>query len=125
MNNTLNITDAEYYVMKTIWSRSPMNASEIIESLKDETDWNPKTIHTLISRLVSKKAVGVIKESPYRFYPLVLEGEYRREETRSFLKKVYNGSIQHLVANFINDEAITKEELEELKRLLDDKGREE
>lgn len=119
MNNSIKITDAEYYVMKTLWNRSPMNASEIIESLKDETNWNPKTIHTLISRLVSKKAVGVVKNSPHRFYPLVLEEEYRREETRNFLKKVYNGSIHHLVANFMKDETITDEELKELKRLLD------
>lgn len=119
MKSALKITDAEYTVMKALWRHSPMTASEIIHALKDETNWNPKTIHTLISRLVSKGALEIVKENPYHYAPLVSEEEFRRAETESFLKRVYNGSIHHLVASFIRDESLSEEELEELKRLLD------
>lgn len=116
------ISDAEWQVMKVLWERSPLTSTEIIEALKLDTAWSPKTIHTLISRLVKKKALKVKKESPfYLYYPLITEQECRRVETESFLQKVYDGSFRLLVANFIKDERLSEEEIEGLKRILDDK----
>lgn len=116
------ISDAEWKVMKVLWERSPLTSTEIIESLKLDTAWSPKTIHTLISRLVKKKALKVKKESPfYLYYPLITEQKCRRVETESFLQKVYDGSFHLLVANFIKDERLSEEEIEGLKRILDNK----
>lgn len=120
MHKASKITEAELYVMKALWRNSPLTASEIIDELKEETEWNPKTIHTLISRLVSKGVVEVRKnQQPHRYIPLVTEYEYRCVQTESFVNQVYNGSIHHLVVNFIKEERLTKEELDELKSLLD------
>lgn len=117
------ISDAEWQIMKILWDNAPTNSTEIIEVLKnDGNDWSPKTIHTLISRLVKKEALAV-KEgtSPKLYYPLVAEADYKREETKNFLEKVYNGSIKMLLANFITDEKLTEEEIKELVSLLDRK----
>ena len=112
------ISDAELQVMEVLWRRSPLTASEIIEDLID-TDWSPKTIHTLINRLVDKQAAEVCKEkSPYEFSPLIAEDAYKGEEARSFLKRMYDGSLNMLVASFIKDDTLTSEEIEELKKLL-------
>ena len=90
-----NISDAEWQVMKVLWERSPLTSTEIIDSLRDDTVWSPKTIHTLISRLVKKGAVGVGKDSPLnRYFPLVTQEECRKVETKSFVQKVYDGSLQ-------------------------------
>ncbi|MCX7772305.1 MAG: BlaI/MecI/CopY family transcriptional regulator [Clostridia bacterium] len=122
MGKEHKISEAEWYVIKTLWMQSPLGASDIIEALRKETDWNPKTIHTLISRLVAKGVVGVNKDAPCNLYfPLVSEEEYKAVQTDSFIKKVYNGSIKSLVANFIKEEKLTKEELAELKQLLNDR----
>ncbi|MBC2581480.1 BlaI/MecI/CopY family transcriptional regulator [Clostridium sp. DJ247] len=116
------ISDAEWQVMKVIWKNNPITASKIIDELKYDTTWNSKTIHTLISRLVKKEAIGIEKASPYYlYYPVVSEEECKRVETKSFLKKVYDGSLQLLVANFIKDDKFTKNEIEELQRILDKK----
>lgn len=116
------ISDAEWLVMKVLWQRSPMTASLVIEQLKPETDWSPKTIQTLIARLVKKKALGVNKEgSLNQYYPLVSQEECIREETNSFLQKVYGGSIQLLLANFVRNENLSPKEIEELRNLLDEK----
>jgi BlaI family penicillinase repressor len=69
---------------------------------------------------VSKGIVEVRKEQqPYSYFPLVTESDYRNVQTESFINTVYNGSIHHLVVNFIKDERLTKKELDELKSLLD------
>lgn len=55
MTNQLpKISEAELEIMKVLWSNSPQTANEIIEELEDEMDWKPKTIRTLINRLVQK-----------------------------------------------------------------------
>lgn len=120
MDKAKKITEAELYVMKSLWRNSPLTSSEIIDALKDETQWNPKTIHTLISRLVSKGVIEVKKEHPYHLYfPLVSEEDYRSVQTESFINQVYNGSIHNLFVSFIKEERLSKEELDELKLLLD------
>ena len=122
MNEFPNISDAEWQVMKVLWGKSPLTSMEIIDSLRPDTTWSPKTIHTLISRSVKKEALGVRKGSSfYQYFPLVTEEECRRVETKSFVQKVYDGSLHLLIANFIKDEKLSSEEIEELRRILDEK----
>lgn len=62
MTNQLpKISEAELEIMKVLWLKSPQTANEIIEELEDPMDWKPKTIRTLINRLVQKEAVSTIK----------------------------------------------------------------
>lgn len=122
MREIPQISDAEWQVMKVLWSKSPITSSEVIDELKPHTKWSSKTIHTLIGRLVKKNVLGVDKSSTYyKYYPLVKEDECAREETKSFLKKVYDGSLHMLVANFIKEENISQEEIDELRKILDGK----
>jgi BlaI family penicillinase repressor len=108
--------------MKVLWKESPQTTTKIIETLSKETNWNPKTIHTLIARLVKKNALGIDKNSgQYKYFPLVTKEDCIQEETGSFIQKIYEGSIYNLVANFIHDEKISAEEMEDLKKLLDEK----
>lgn len=122
MKELPKISDAEWQIMKIIWKKWPITASEIIDDLKCDSTWSSKTIHTLISRLVKKEALGIEKSSPHYLYsPLVSEEECRREETKSFLQKVYDGSINLLISNFIKEDKLTKDEIEELQRILNKK----
>jgi len=122
MKNIPQISDAEWLVMKVLWKESPLGSSDVINELKGTTDWKPKTIKTLLSRLVTKKALSYEVESRgYSYYPLVSENECAKEEARSFLGRVYNGSLNLLVKNFIENKELSTEEIEELKKLLEDK----
>ncbi len=119
-----NISDSEWKVMRVLWKHSPRLGSEIVEELEKETDWNPKTIHTLIRRLVTKGAIEAKKENTfYSYYAVVTESECVKEETKSFLEKCFNGSLNMLLANFIEDEKLSNKEIEELENLLKAKKR--
>lgn len=116
------ISDAEWIVMKALWQESPITASSVIGHLKPDTDWSPKTIQTLIARLVKKGALGVNKEASLnQYYPLVSQDECMRTETNSFLQKVYGGSFQLLLANFVKDDNLSPKDIQALKNLLDKK----
>lgn len=115
------ISQSEYKVLKVIWALEPTTSREIINELKDE--WTPHTIKTLISRLVKKEVVEFEKEgNRYIYHATVKEDAYKKSATKSFLDRVYNGSIGALVANVLQHDEFSKEELESLRNLLDQEG---
>ncbi|MCX7708678.1 MAG: BlaI/MecI/CopY family transcriptional regulator [Clostridia bacterium] len=120
MKKMPKISDAEWQVMKVLWEGAPMTSSEIVEKLKPLTHWSPTTIYTLITRLVNKKAVEIdAGYSPYICKPLISQNEVRKEESKSFLKKVYDGSLNLMLTNMVDDEKLSDNEIEELKKILD------
>lgn len=123
MKEMPQISDAEWRVMQVIWEKSPVTANEIIEQLEEDTAWKPKTVKTLIRRLVDKKALGFHKEGKaYLYYPMVTEKEGINVESEAFLKKVFKGSLNLMMANFIDEQRFTKEELAELRRIINSNG---
>ncbi|OOM16067.1 CopY/TcrY family copper transport repressor [Clostridium saccharobutylicum] len=124
MNEIPKISEAEWEVMKIVWADSPKTSNQIIEALEDTKDWKPKTIKTLISRLVSKNALGFNEEGrKYLYYPLVNENECIRAENETFLSKVYNGAIKTMLVSFIKESDLSKEDIEDLKKILDERNK--
>ena len=71
------ISEAEYEVMKIVWNYAPISTNEITEHLTRTTDWSPKTIQTLIKRLVNKGVLTYEKRSRVFVYtPLFEQNEY-------------------------------------------------
>lgn len=117
------ISEAEWEVMKILWVKSPLSANQIIESLSGSNNWKPKTVKTLISRLVKKNAIGFTQDNRlYYYYPLVDEDECLKAESQSFLNRVYGGALKPMLINFLREEKLSLDEIEELKRILDERN---
>jgi len=117
-----SISEAEWVVMKAIWAENPITAKQIIQKIEGERDWKEKTIKTMLSRLVSKEILSYEKEErEFNYYPLVSEKECIEVENESFIKKVYNGKINVMLANFLQQEELSHDEIEELRKILDSK----
>ncbi|MFH1881142.1 MAG: BlaI/MecI/CopY family transcriptional regulator [Planctomycetota bacterium] len=127
MKKTPKISDAEWEVMKVLWGTSPATANDIVKNLSGKTPWKRETIRTLINRLVQKKAVGFEKKGrQYHYFPLVTEGECVRAEARSFLKRLGGGSIEPMLAAFVEEENLSPERIARLREILKkatDKGK--
>ncbi|MCY6959769.1 BlaI/MecI/CopY family transcriptional regulator [Clostridium brassicae] len=120
MVNIPKISEAEWEVMKVIWNNSPCSANYVIENLESKMDWKPKTIKTLISRLVKKEVLAFeIEGRSYNYYPLVKKEDCIKEESKSFLHRVFNGVTKDMVLNFIEDDDLTDEDIEDLKKILE------
>lgn len=118
------IAESEWRVMKILWEKSPITANEIVGKLADYTRWNPKTIRTLLNRLVAKGAIGFEKDGrTYLYYPILPKSECARLERRSLLSKVYDGALKPMLAAFIQEEHLSREEIQELKNILEQKGK--
>ena len=115
-----NITNAEWEIMKIIWINPEISSINIIKELKDKSDWKPATVKTLINRLLTKNAIGFNKVGyEYLYFPLVSEDECIKLESKSFIKRVFNGSIKSMILTFAQSEEISETDIEELKNILE------
>lgn len=122
MKNLPQISEAEFEVMKIVWKYAPISTRDITEKLLQTTNWSPKTIQTLIKRLVTKGALTYEKQSRMFIYtPAVKETEYIGQESNSFLKRYYNGDITAMVSAYIENDRLSESELDTLRSLLSQK----
>ncbi|EGT4232127.1 TPA: BlaI/MecI/CopY family transcriptional regulator [Clostridioides difficile] len=119
MKKLPHISEAEYQVMKTIWRYAPISTTEVIEKLVETSTWSPKTIQTMLLRLVKKGALTYEKNSRVFVYtPLVKEEEYVAKESSSFLNRFYNGTLNSMVLNFLENDKLSEDDIEELREIL-------
>lgn len=119
MNKLPQISEAEFEVMKIIWKYAPISTNEITEKLLQTTSWSPKTIQTLIKRLVTKGVLTYEKQSRVFVYtPTVKEKEYINQESNSFLNRYYDGDITAMVSAYLENDRLSEAELDALRALL-------
>ncbi len=121
MNEIPQISNAEWEVMRIIWDKAPIKSADIVKAL-EEKDWSTKTIQTLVRRLLDKGVITNISNGKvYMYDVLIPETEYIQKETDGFLKRVYSGSIHHLMLNFVKNNNLSNNEVEELITILKNK----
>ena len=118
------ISDAEWLVCQVLWQKAPRTANQVVDALAGKTHWKPRTIKTLLNRLVKKRVLAYHAEGrEYRYYPLVTQTEYVRAETRSFIERVFGGTVKPMLAAFLDDQQLSEQELAEIRQLLESKTR--
>ena len=119
MSSLPQISEAEFEVMKIVWKYAPISTNEITEKLTRTTTWSPKTIQTLIKRLVNKGALTYEKQGRVFIYtPLVEESRYVGQESSSFLKRYFNGDITAFVSSYLENDKLSESEIDTLRSLL-------
>lgn len=123
MSHLPQITEAEYEVMKIVWKYAPISTNEVTERLTRTTDWKPKTIQTLLKRLVNKQVLTYEKQGRVFVYsPLVAEHDYIRQQSSSFLNRFYNGNITAMLSSYLEDGNLSETELNTLRTILEQKN---
>ena len=113
------ISEAEFEVMKIVWKYAPINTNEITEKLLQTTAWSPKTIQTLIKRLVTKGVLSYEKQGRVFVYtPLVQESKYINQESDSFLDRYYDGDITSMLSSYLENDKLSETEINSLRSLL-------
>lgn len=114
----ISISESEWAVMKIIWSEPPKTLQDILGSLK-HTGWSTTTIQTYLARLVKKGALATERQGKrYLYYPAVSERDCQLAESRTFLNRIYDGSLSQMVKGFVKSGSLSQKEWEELKNLI-------
>ncbi|MBO5056351.1 MAG: BlaI/MecI/CopY family transcriptional regulator [Eubacterium sp.] len=116
MDRKVTVSDAELEILEVLWSSDKaLNAGEIRNLLNASKNWERTTVLTLIQRLLKKGVISQEKREVYYYLPCIRREEYVKEETKNFVDKFFRGSSRNLAAALVNSEALTKEDIEELR----------
>jgi len=119
MANTPKISEAEWDVMEVLWRRNPLTALEVVQELAASKAWKDQTIRTMLGRLVRKKALTFRADGKVYYYrPAVAREQCVREESQSFLERVFEGATGSLLVHFAKNKPLTQQELAELETIL-------
>ena len=115
------ISEAEAMVMEVLWRASPRSAEEVIAALADANGWAEATVKTLLNRLLNKGAIGAAKEGRrYLYSPLVERDDWVLEESSSLLERLFDGRVAPLVAHFSQHRKLSRADVAELRKLLEE-----
>lgn len=115
------ISDAESQVMAQLWQRAPQTAEELAAELAATQAWQPSTVKTLLNRLLNKGAIAAEKDGRRFLYrPLLPREDWLGQQATGLLDRLFGGSLAPLVAQFSSQRRLKAEDVEALKRLLQD-----
>lgn len=117
----VKISDSEWLVMAILWERSPQSAGEIVTVLQTTSGWRPRTIRTLLDRLVQKGALKMLAGGKRQYLPAITREVCRRHESRSFVERVFGGEPASMLLHLIRETKLTRDEVDQLKKLLSEK----
>lgn len=113
------VSESEKIVMEVLWQESPLSSLDVVERLQQQ-DWNEKTVKTFLNRLVKKQVVSFEKDGRrYLYSPLVAREDFLSTESEGFLDKIFKGDMKELLATFVQNKQLSKQELDYLKELLE------
>ena len=115
-----NISDAEWDVIKVVWDAGPLTAGQIVSALEGTRHWRPRTIKTLLARLVKKGAVTCdLEDKKYLYRAAITRQQAARREARSFLSRVFDGALVPAVVTFLKESDLSPDDVQQLKKILD------
>jgi BlaI family transcriptional regulator, penicillinase repressor len=107
--------------MRIVWARQPVTAADIINDLQQtDATWHPVTAKTLLNRLVKKGALKYDQQGrAYLYRATVTERDCVAAVSRSFLDRVFGGSVSTMLAHFVDNRKLTNRQLNELKGVIE------
>lgn len=116
MEKMKKLPDAEFDIMKVVWTNEPpVTTSEIMKQLGNEKTWKIQTVVSLMLRLVERGFLRSEKHGKERtYFPLISKEDYLKFETDNFMKQYHNSSFLNLVNTVYADKKLTDEDIDEL-----------
>ena len=117
----MQISEAESVVMDVLWRRHPLGADEVAAALASQQDWQEATIKTLLNRLLNKGAIAAERDGRrYLYSPLLKREAWMLEESRGLLDRLFDGRVAPLVAHFSEQRKLSRKDIAELRKLLEE-----
>ncbi len=115
----IRISDAEWKVMDLLWREGPLTITQMTHRMEGDTDWSKNIIITYLNRLLEKGAVSYEQRGRTKWFSAAIDQrETAVGESRSFLDRVFRGNLGLMVSTLVSEEALSVEEIAELKKAL-------
>jgi predicted transcriptional regulator len=105
--------------MEVLWLTSPIATEEVMAALEPRGKWQESTVKTLLNRLLKKGAISARKDGRrYLYSPVLKRKQWVSSESIGFLNRLFGGRVAPLVAHFSQQRKLSKNDIADLKRLI-------
>ncbi|KAB1434463.1 MAG: BlaI/MecI/CopY family transcriptional regulator [Candidatus Galacturonibacter soehngenii] len=117
-----SLGEAEFEIMQVIWdAKRSVTSSYVLEKLKERRKWQLSTVMTSLSRLSDKGFVMCDRsDGANKYFAMISENDYKAHESKNFLERIYDNSIQNLITTLYSNKVIKEADVKELRRFLDE-----
>ena len=116
----IKLTASEWNVLSCLWEESPRTVMQIVGELERTVGWHRSTTITTLHRMEDKGLIRCEQAGRGRAYtPLVDREQAAVAETRSFLDRVYQGSVGMMMSAMAQRQELSGEEIAQLRSILD------
>ena len=120
MKQEIRVTNSEWYLMECLWEESPRSLMQIVPLLSERVGWSKSTCATMVRRMAEKGLIGYEEHGKTKYlYPKVKKEDVVVQETRDFLKRIYDGSIGMMMSALLRQNDLSKEDIRELREILE------
>ena len=117
----IQISDAESIVMQALWQAGEATAEDLVAAVAAPNGWAEATVRTLLNRLLTKGAVSADREGRrYRYRPVLQRADWVAEESAGVVDRLFGGRVAPLVAHFGEKGRLTRADIDELRRLIEE-----
>ncbi len=115
-NRIQRLPDSELDIMLVLWdAEEPLSKREITKLLKEKKNWSISTVQVLLTRLVERGYVEIVKQKRFNFYKAIIrEDIYRKNETQSFIERIHGNSYKKLIATLVESKTIDGNDIDEI-----------
>ena len=117
----MNITKSEQKILKLLWEEGSLSIQQITDKLQDDSGWSKHAVISFLKKMEAKNLVVYETRGRTKYYSALPEkGNIAKEERTSFLKNFYNGQLGLMVSAMAEDNSLSSEDIDDLRKLLDD-----
>ncbi len=115
----MKVTASEWYILECLWEKEPQKLMNIFTHLNETQGWAKSTCATMLKRMEEKKLIHHEEEGRTKyFYADAKRDEVAQKETKSFLNRIYNGSVSMMMSALVDKNELSSEDISELEQIL-------
>ncbi len=116
---TYVMTQAENELAQIIWEAEPVQSGQLVKLAAERLGWKKSTTYTVLRKICEN---GIFQNNDTIVSSLMIREEYARRKGENYLEENYGGSLPKFVAAFLQHRKLSRKDLEELEKLIDDYG---
>ncbi len=116
---SMRLGKVQLQIMQVLWDKQTATAREITDAINATEPIAHSTVQTMLRVLEDKHSVGHKQDGrTFVFFPIVKEHDFKQIATQNLVERLFAGRVSNLVAHLLTVENISKQEFEELRKLI-------
>ena len=120
MKKGVELHQAEYKFMEVIWANEPVNSTALVKLCEDQLGWKKSTTYTVLRKLCQRE---ILRNDDATVVAVAKREDVQQFESEQVVERSFGGSLPAFVNAFLSEKKLSREEADELKRLIEEASR--